>query len=163
MDLKALPHWLYNWFIKFGPEPDFFLDDFKSIFGQYSSVHPKHQNDSHHITNTLLFRFLGHQIPWIFHWSFTIGSKHNLFILFRNLFYKWWPKFEYSKILKEVKKDVDTFIEYNKWVEDEKKAKEYNEFENQEFKTPTLASLKKKFLNATKQDIKKKMMRALAS
>ena len=35
--------------------------------------------------------------------------------------------------------------------------------ENQEFRTPTVASLKKMYLNASPSDIKKKMLRAIAS
>ena len=63
-------------------------------------------------------RFLGqYNIPWIFQWSFTIGNKDNCFMLTRELFYKWWPKFEYSDILKEIKKDIAAYDEYNKYVE----------------------------------------------
>lgn len=69
----------------------------------------------------------------------------------------------YTEILTEVKKDITTFIEYNKWVEEGKKAKGYTDFENQKFKSPTVTSLKKKFPTASAQEIKKKMLKALAS
>lgn len=62
-----------------------------------------------------------------------------------------------------MKKDICSYIEFNKWVEEDKEAKEYNEFvENQEFKTSTMSSLQKQFPNATTQEIKKRM-KVLAS
>ena len=109
-------------------------------------------------------RFLGHyNIPWIFQWSFTIGNKDNCFILTRELFYKWWPKFEYSNILKEIKKDISIYEDYNQQVEHEEKLQRNFKIENQEFRTPTITSLKKMYPTASPQEIKKKMMRALAS
>jgi len=84
-------------------------------------------------------------------------------MLTRELFYKWWPKFEYSDILKEIKKDIAAYDEYNKYVEQEEKAQHIFKMENQEFRTPTVASLKKMYPTASPQEIKKKMMRAMAS
>lgn len=108
--------------------------------------------------------FLGqYQIPWIWQWSFTVANRHRLYIIVWDLYYKWWTKFQYLDIIKEISKDIQTYVEYNYYVEQEQKAQRISNLENQEFKTPTLASLKQKFPNASTQELKKKMLMTLAS
>lgn len=64
--------------------------------------------------------FLGqYQIPWIWQWSFTVANRHRLYIIVWDLYYKWWTKFQYLDIIKEISKDIQTYVEYNYYVEQE--------------------------------------------
>ena len=132
ISLKDLPHWFYNWFLKFGNESNFFFPNLKDLFNDFSSNHPKHQNISNLITNVILMFFLGHyQILWIWQWSFIVANRHGFCILVCDLYYKWWPNFEYSEIVKEISKDIQIYLEYNYYVEQEEKAQRLSNMENQ--------------------------------
>lgn len=93
----------------------------------------------------------------------TLIYYNSFYILVRDLFYKWWNKFEYSDIIKEINKDVQTYTEYSLYVEQEQRGQRLYNLEKQEFKTPILVYLKKKYPHASVQDLKKKMLMALAS
>ncbi|KAM7461785.1 hypothetical protein LguiA_029906 [Lonicera macranthoides] len=159
--LKDLPHWFYNWFIKFGPEEDFFHEKIQPIYKEFRAVHPKHLDDPAPIKNAILMRFLGHySIPWIFQWSYTVGSHNNLSILARDLFYKWWPKYEFDELIPQMHLDINAYKEYNLYVKEEEEARKAETFMNQEFKIPSAAALKKKYVDASPAEIKEKMLKA---
>lgn len=140
-------------FLKYGLDADYFPQDLKTLYDSYSYKHSKHLNLPHPIYN----------ISWIFQWPFTVVNRHHFFILTCELYYKWWSKFEYSDINKKILKDIETFDENNLYVEHEEKAKKAFTLENQGFKAPSLASLKEKYPQASVQELKKKMLMALAS
>lgn len=64
---------------------------------------------------------------------------------------------------KQITKDLQTYHEYNYYAEQEEKSQKLFNLEHQELKTPTLASLKLKFPNASTQELKKKLLMAVAS
>ncbi|KAM7465643.1 hypothetical protein LguiB_013205 [Lonicera macranthoides] len=106
-------------------------------------------------------RFLGHYfIPWIFQWSYTVGSHNNLYILARDLFYKWWPKYEFDELIPQMHLDLNAYKEYNLYVKEEEEARKADAFMNQEFKIPSAAALKKKYVDASPAEIKEKMLKA---
>ncbi|KAM7459712.1 hypothetical protein LguiA_036706 [Lonicera macranthoides] len=164
--LESLPHWFFQWFILNGPEIDIFPNNLFELFNAYSKNHPKLLiKEQHPITNFDLLHFLtNYHIPWIFQWNYNTTTRSNgLFLLVRDYYYKWWPKFDTTELIVQIKKNLFEFLEINtKSAEDDAFLKK-QVMEKSEFKTPSLASLKEKFPNTPIKELKAKILQNLAS
>ena len=119
-----LPNWFLQWWEQFGPDPSIFAEPLQIQINHFSKKSCDWNKINSHVPMHLAF-ISKYKVPWIVKWQFNIftpnhvesyslpGSNiiHDIIyhsqidMVSRQVFTKWWDKFNHDRIITQVKKE----------------------------------------------------------